>query len=96
MILEDTDVSGLLEKTGDAPRACVYHTFPDPAAVVQLRSQLLHWYDKDKRELPWRTLVWKRLLFSSAKLRFSLSLYSSFEINISYVGNLFKLTSVYH
>lgn len=73
-MLEDTDVSGLLEKTGDDPRACVYHTFPDPAAVVQLRSQLLHWYDKDKRELPWRTLVRKRLLFSSAKLRFSLSL----------------------
>lgn len=45
------------EKNVDAPRPCVYHTFPDPAAVVQLRSQLLHWYDKDKRELPWRTLA---------------------------------------
>ncbi|XP_028259596.1 adenine DNA glycosylase isoform X2 [Parambassis ranga] len=34
-----------------------YHTFPDPADVVQLRSQLLSWYDKEQRELPWRTLA---------------------------------------
>lgn len=54
---EDADVSGLLEQAGDAATAPEYHTFADPAAVVQLRSQLLRWYDKDKRELPWRTLV---------------------------------------
>uniref|UniRef100_A0A8C6MBD3 Adenine DNA glycosylase n=1 Tax=Nothobranchius furzeri TaxID=105023 RepID=A0A8C6MBD3_NOTFU len=29
-----------------------FHTFSDPADVVQLRSQLLSWYDKEKRELP--------------------------------------------
>ncbi|XP_054909071.1 adenine DNA glycosylase [Poeciliopsis prolifica] len=34
-----------------------YHTFSDPAVVVFLRSHLLRWYDKDKRELPWRTLA---------------------------------------
>ncbi|XP_042337708.1 adenine DNA glycosylase isoform X2 [Plectropomus leopardus] len=34
-----------------------YHTFHDPADVVLLRSQLLSWYDKEKRELPWRTLA---------------------------------------
>lgn len=34
-----------------------YHTFHDTADVVLLRSQLLRWYDKEKRELPWRTLV---------------------------------------
>uniref|UniRef100_A0A8C6NX85 Adenine DNA glycosylase n=1 Tax=Nothobranchius furzeri TaxID=105023 RepID=A0A8C6NX85_NOTFU len=34
-----------------------FHTFSDPADVVQLRSQLLSWYDKEKRELPWRTLA---------------------------------------
>lgn len=34
-----------------------YHSFPDAAVVVQLRSQLLDWYDKEKRELPWRTLA---------------------------------------
>ena len=34
-----------------------YHSFTDPAAVVLLRSELLTWYDREKRELPWRTLV---------------------------------------
>uniref|UniRef100_A0A671UR16 Adenine DNA glycosylase n=1 Tax=Sparus aurata TaxID=8175 RepID=A0A671UR16_SPAAU len=34
-----------------------YHTFHDAADVVLLRSQLLRWYDKEKRELPWRTLA---------------------------------------
>ncbi|XP_015225819.1 PREDICTED: A/G-specific adenine DNA glycosylase isoform X1 [Cyprinodon variegatus] len=34
-----------------------YHSFSDPAEVVQLQSQLLHWYDREKRELPWRTLA---------------------------------------
>lgn len=56
-------VSDLLEKNQDVTKvtkACAYHTFTDPAAVVQLRSQLLQWYDEDQRELPWRTLVRKR------------------------------------
>uniref|UniRef100_A0A7N8X1J8 Adenine DNA glycosylase n=1 Tax=Mastacembelus armatus TaxID=205130 RepID=A0A7N8X1J8_9TELE len=43
-------------KTVDAASACTYHTFPDSADVL-LRSQLLRWYDKEKRELPWRTLA---------------------------------------
>lgn len=60
VVLDEVEVSDLLEKAEDVTnvtKACTYHTFPDPTAVVQLRSQLLQWYDKDKRELPWRTLV---------------------------------------
>ncbi|CAL9696346.1 unnamed protein product [Knipowitschia caucasica] len=34
-----------------------YHSFPDAAEVVSLRSNLLKWYDDEKRELPWRTLA---------------------------------------
>ncbi|KAM4628747.1 adenine DNA glycosylase [Polymixia lowei] len=34
-----------------------YHTFHDPAEVVHIRSQLLNWYDKGKRDLPWRTVA---------------------------------------
>nr|WAH70730.1 ELOVL fatty acid elongase 8b [Eleutheronema tetradactylum] len=45
------------EQTTNAASPSTYHTFPDPADVVQLRSQLLNWYDKEKRELPWRTLA---------------------------------------
>lgn len=45
------------EETVDAASPSTYHTFPDPADVVLLRSQLLNWYDKEKRELPWRTLA---------------------------------------
>ncbi|XP_028299804.1 adenine DNA glycosylase [Gouania willdenowi] len=37
--------------------ASLYHMFPDVADVVQLRSQLLNWYQREKRELPWRTLA---------------------------------------
>ncbi|KAL7397690.1 hypothetical protein ABVT39_026473 [Epinephelus coioides] len=45
------------EETSNASSPSTYHTFPDPADVVLLRSQLLRWYDKEKRELPWRTLA---------------------------------------
>ncbi|XP_026201220.1 adenine DNA glycosylase isoform X2 [Anabas testudineus] len=45
------------EKTSSAASPCTYHTFSDPAHVVLLRSQLLNWYDKEKRELPWRTVA---------------------------------------
>lgn len=55
--LIETDVLGLPEETTDASSPSTYHTFHDPADVVLLRSQLLNWYDKEKRELPWRTLV---------------------------------------
>ncbi|XP_072294178.1 A/G-specific adenine DNA glycosylase [Eucyclogobius newberryi] len=37
--------------------ASLYHSFPDAAEVVLLRSHLLNWYDKEQRELPWRTLA---------------------------------------
>uniref|UniRef100_A0A8C7X7P9 Adenine DNA glycosylase n=1 Tax=Oryzias sinensis TaxID=183150 RepID=A0A8C7X7P9_9TELE len=42
-----------------APKASPssYHSFCDPAEVVQLRRKLLSWYDSEKRELPWRTLA---------------------------------------
>ncbi|KAI4828857.1 hypothetical protein KUCAC02_022929 [Chaenocephalus aceratus] len=46
------------EKSTDpsSPRS-TFHTFPDPADVDRLRSQLLCWYDQEQRELPWRTLA---------------------------------------
>ncbi|XP_047199019.1 adenine DNA glycosylase isoform X2 [Hippoglossus stenolepis] len=43
------------EETTASPSS--YHTFTDPAAVVLLRSELLTWYDREQRELPWRTLA---------------------------------------
>ncbi|XP_037625612.1 adenine DNA glycosylase [Sebastes umbrosus] len=45
------------EETTNASSPSAYHTFHDPADVVLLRSQLLSWYDREKRELPWRTLA---------------------------------------
>ncbi|XP_065812400.1 adenine DNA glycosylase [Labrus bergylta] len=45
------------EDTKNDSAPSTYHTFPDPADVVLLRSHLLNWYDKEKRELPWRTLA---------------------------------------
>ncbi|XP_070688277.1 uncharacterized protein mutyh [Pempheris klunzingeri] len=44
-------------KEEETTNAYSYHSFHDPADVVLLRSQLLSWYDKEKRELPWRTLA---------------------------------------
>ncbi|XP_061538765.1 adenine DNA glycosylase isoform X2 [Phycodurus eques] len=37
--------------------ASTYHKFRRPAEVSRLRTQLLSWYDLEKRELPWRTLA---------------------------------------
>ncbi|XP_022066136.2 adenine DNA glycosylase isoform X2 [Acanthochromis polyacanthus] len=45
------------ETTDALTASSSYHTFSDPADVVRLRSHLLSWYDKEKRELPWRTLA---------------------------------------
>ncbi|XP_023148928.1 adenine DNA glycosylase isoform X2 [Amphiprion ocellaris] len=45
------------ETTDASSASSSYHMFSDPADVVRLRSQLLNWYDKEKRELPWRTLA---------------------------------------
>uniref|UniRef100_A0A8C2ZR57 Adenine DNA glycosylase n=1 Tax=Cyclopterus lumpus TaxID=8103 RepID=A0A8C2ZR57_CYCLU len=54
----ESDVLGPPEGTGDSPSpASTYHSFHDPADVVLLRSRLLHWYHREKRELPWRTLA---------------------------------------
>lgn len=33
------------------------HLFSDPSEIEDLRGNLLAWYDKSKRDLPWRTLV---------------------------------------
>ncbi|NWR62747.1 MUTYH glycosylase, partial [Bucorvus abyssinicus] len=33
------------------------HLFSDPAEIEALRANLLAWYDKCKRDLPWRTLA---------------------------------------
>ncbi|KAM6938789.1 adenine DNA glycosylase [Lycodopsis pacificus] len=45
------------ETTHASSPSPAYHTFHAPADVLLLRSQLLSWYDKEKRELPWRTLA---------------------------------------
>ncbi|TKS74505.1 Adenine DNA glycosylase [Collichthys lucidus] len=45
------------EETTNASSPSTYHTFHDAADVALLRSQLLSWYDKEQRELPWRTLA---------------------------------------
>ncbi|KAM4548512.1 adenine DNA glycosylase [Odontesthes bonariensis] len=44
-------------KEENATNPSSYHSFSEPADVVRLRSQLLSWYDEEKRELPWRTLA---------------------------------------
>lgn len=31
-----------------------YHHFRDPAEVTSFRECLLRWYDREKRDLPWR------------------------------------------
>lgn len=33
-----------------------YHFFSDPSEIFAYRSHLLHWYDQNKRDLPWRTV----------------------------------------
>ncbi|KAG8003628.1 Adenine DNA glycosylase [Nibea albiflora] len=45
-------------ETTNASSPSTYHTFHDAADVALLRSRLLSWYDKEQRELPWRTLRW--------------------------------------
>lgn len=60
----ESDDFGLPDETTSSS---TYHTYPDPADVMLLRSQLLNWYDKDKRELPWRTLVRRNASFVGFK-----------------------------
>ncbi|CAG01442.1 unnamed protein product, partial [Tetraodon nigroviridis] len=45
------------EETNIASSPSTYHSFRDAADVALLRSGLLAWYDREKRELPWRTLA---------------------------------------
>ncbi|XP_024909230.1 adenine DNA glycosylase, partial [Cynoglossus semilaevis] len=45
------------EDAGNVNSPPRYHTFSDPAHIELLRSQLLTWYDEEKRELPWRSLA---------------------------------------
>lgn len=49
----------------------LYHLFRDVAEVTAFRKSLLSWYDREKRDLPWRRLVggrgmglggWERLV----------------------------------
>lgn len=35
----------------------LYHLFRDVAEVTAFRKSLLSWYDREKRDLPWRRLV---------------------------------------
>uniref|UniRef100_A0A4W3I755 Adenine DNA glycosylase n=1 Tax=Callorhinchus milii TaxID=7868 RepID=A0A4W3I755_CALMI len=43
---------------GSAPPLEVgYHSFKDVAEIHSFRTSLLSWYDKSKRDLPWRRLV---------------------------------------
>ncbi|KAM9762359.1 adenine DNA glycosylase isoform 2-T2 [Menidia menidia] len=44
-------------KQESIPVVSSFHSFQDPAEVARLRSQLLGWYDRERRELPWRTLA---------------------------------------
>ncbi|CAL8269163.1 unnamed protein product [Arctogadus glacialis] len=46
------------EPTNPCPQATC-HTFHEPASVLQIQKKLLNWYDKEKRELPWRTVALK-------------------------------------
>ena len=41
----------------EAPSLCGCHSLSDIEDLQQFRSNLLGWYDVQKRELPWRTLV---------------------------------------
>ena len=41
----------------EAPSLCDFHSLSDIEDLQQFRSNLLGWYDVQKRELPWRTLV---------------------------------------
>lgn len=76
----ESDDFGLPEETTSSS---TYHTFPDPADGVLLRSQLLNWYDKDKRELPWRTLVRRKYtyLIEKTNLSVTVKIYSLFLPN---------------
>ncbi|XP_043103839.1 adenine DNA glycosylase isoform X2 [Puntigrus tetrazona] len=45
------------EEPSETEPSSPYHFFHDPPEIPLFRSHLLHWYDQNKRELPWRTLA---------------------------------------
>uniref|UniRef100_A0A672L2W4 Adenine DNA glycosylase n=1 Tax=Sinocyclocheilus grahami TaxID=75366 RepID=A0A672L2W4_SINGR len=45
------------EEPSETEPSSSYHFFHDPTEIPLFRSHLLQWYDQNKRELPWRTLV---------------------------------------
>ncbi|KAK2898412.1 hypothetical protein Q8A67_009830 [Cirrhinus molitorella] len=48
---------GIKEEEPSETEPSSYHFFHDPNEISLFRSQLLQWYDQNKRELPWRTLA---------------------------------------
>lgn len=69
----------------DTSSTSTYHTFSDPADVLQLRSQLLSWYDKEKRELPWRTLVKRDIPFTGFDYKYLFYLYTNLFLKTGFV-----------
>ena len=52
----ETGARGMAEARASSA-VCECHSFPDMEELEQFRSNLLSWYDAQKRDLPWRTLV---------------------------------------
>ncbi|NXI72870.1 MUTYH glycosylase, partial [Anseranas semipalmata] len=48
---------GASPRRGDPAPVPALHLFGDPAEIQALRGNLLAWYDRCKRDLPWRTLA---------------------------------------
>ncbi|XP_048458311.1 adenine DNA glycosylase isoform X2 [Rhincodon typus] len=42
-------------------KEAAYHSFKDLTEIHSIRANLLSWYDKSKRELPWRRMRWPTL-----------------------------------
>ncbi|XP_051525571.1 adenine DNA glycosylase-like [Myxocyprinus asiaticus] len=67
MALENTEVITSSNKKKRKPtvkeeelsetQPSTYHLFHDPSEISLFRTHLLHWYDQNKRELPWRTVA---------------------------------------
>ncbi|XP_051964902.1 adenine DNA glycosylase isoform X2 [Xyrauchen texanus] len=45
------------DELSEQQQPSTYHFFHDPSEISLFRTQLLHWYDQNKRELPWRTVA---------------------------------------
>ncbi|KAK3566292.1 hypothetical protein QTP86_031030 [Hemibagrus guttatus] len=53
----DILLSNKVDLSKEAPSESPYHCFHDAEEIGLFRSRLLFWYDRTKRELPWRTLA---------------------------------------